>query len=426
MQKRFWKWGALGVSIVLLGSAFWYFFSRAGMDATPPAAPKTGVLSPHVPALLPALLPPSADSGPEPQLERIFAAIEGYHLDRAMQLTEGLILRYPNFRLAYLIKGDLFLARAQPLSAFGAAQNAPADRVADLREEAFVRLQGYKNRPAADAVPRYLLQLRDDQRYAIIVDTRKARLYLYQNDQGRPRLVSDYYVTQGKLGAEKTAEGDKRTPVGVYHITSHLPREKLADMYGHGAYPLNYPNEWDRAQGRGGSGIWLHGTPSDTFSRPPKASDGCVVLANPDFDRLGDTVQIGLTPVIITNGIEWLAPDVWQQERDELKARIDLWRADWESMDVERYLAHYSPAFQGKGQTYAQFAGQKRQVNRGKSWINLRLEQLSVFRNPGAEEVAVVSFEQLYDSNNLSNRMQKRQYWRKEQGRWKIVYEGAA
>jgi murein L,D-transpeptidase YafK len=367
-----------------------------------------------------------SDSGPEPQLERIFANIEAMRLDAALAGTERLLQRYPNYRLGYLIKGDLLLARAKPLAAFGAAPNAPAEKVADLRAEAIARLQGYRHKPPADYVPRYLLQMNDSQQYAIVVDTKKSRLYLYQNDQGRPRFVADYYVTQGKLGADKRSEGDRRTPVGVYHVTSHIPQEKLADLYGHGAYPINYPNEWDKRLGKSGSGIWLHGTPSDTYSRPPQASDGCVVLSNPDFDTLGKNVQIGLTPVIISNDIEWLSLDDWNREREELRQSIEAWRADWESRDTERYLRHYSRNFKTRQQDFQSFAEQKRRVNQGKTWITVKLDKLSVFRNPGAEEMAVVTFTQDYASNNLTNAMQKRQYWLRENGQWKIVYEGDA
>ncbi|MDR3351427.1 MAG: L,D-transpeptidase family protein [Zoogloeaceae bacterium] len=370
-------------------------------------------------------LPLRSDAGPEAQLERIFAEIGAFRLDRALQHTESLIQQYPNFRLAYLIKGDLLLARARPLDTFGAAQNAPPAQVADLRAEAIARLQGYRHKPPEDQAPRYLLQLRADQRHAIVVDVGKSRLYLYRNDAGFPRLVTDYYVTQGKLGAQKMAEGDKRTPIGVYHVTAYLPREKLADMYGNGAFPINYPNEWDKREGRGGSGIWLHGTPSDTFSRPPRASDGCVVLANPDFDRLGQEIQVGLTPVIISDAVEWRARDTWQAEGEEIRRAIEAWRADWESRDVERYLAHYSGNFRGNGQDHAAYAAQKRRVNRGKTWIKVKLDNLSIFRNPGKEDVVVVTFDQAYESNNLANTMRKRQYWQKEEGAWKIVYEGA-
>jgi murein L,D-transpeptidase YafK len=370
-----------------------------------------------------------SDSGPEPQLAKIFKEIEGKRLDSAMQLTESLLRQYPNFRLGHLIKGDLLLARTQQIKTFGAMSGAPTEKVEDLRAEAIIRLKGYREKPEAQFVPRYLLQMKPDQRFAIVVDTKRSRLYVYENDianGGRPRFVADYYMTQGKLGAEKLVEGDKKTPVGVYHVTANLPREKLADLYGSGAFPLNYPNEWDKRQGRNGSGIWLHGTPSNTFSRPPRASDGCVVLANQDLDMVAKSLQVGLTPVIISNSVEWLSLDDWNKERNELNKAIDSWRADWESRDTERYLKHYSKRFKSGEQNFEQFAAQKKQVNASKEWIKVKADNLSVLRNPSKEEVVVVTFDQDYRSNNLNNQMKKRQYWLREDGKWKIIYEGSA
>lgn len=368
-----------------------------------------------------------SDSGPEPQLSRILVEVENNHLDSALEQTEALLRQYPNFRLAHLIKGDLLLARSAPLLTFGNASNAPQEKLTDLRDEVIARLKAYRNRSAtANYVPRYLLQMQPDQKHAIVVDTQKSRLYLYQNDNGRPRFVADYYITHGKLGADKSREGDKKTPVGVYHVTSSLPLKKLGDFYGTGAFPINYPNEWDKRQGRNGHGIWLHGTPSDTFSRPPKASDGCVVLANTDLDALAKNLQIGLTPVIISNSIEWLSLDDWQNERSALNSKIDEWRSDWESKDISRYLKHYSKKFKTRDQSLDQFAQQKRQVNAGKEWIKVKLTNLSMFRDPGQEELVLVTFEQDYQSNNLNNQMKKRQYWIREEGTWKIIFEGAA
>ncbi|HEX8961521.1 MAG TPA: L,D-transpeptidase family protein [Rhodocyclaceae bacterium] len=368
-----------------------------------------------------------SDSGPEPQLARIFSLIENNKLDAALGETESLLKAYPNFRLANLIKGDLLLARTRPLTSFGQGGGPAArDKVNDLREEALARLHGYQAKPPANYVPRYLLQLGASEKYAVVVDTQKSRLYLYQNDHGTPRFVADYYVTHGKLGTEKVREGDQRTPIGVYRVTASLPRQKLADLYGSGAFPLNYPNEWDKRMGRNGHGIWLHGTPSNTFSRPPKASDGCVVLANQDLDAVAKNLQVGLTPVIISNSIEWLSLDDWQAERKSLLGMIDEWRRDWESRDVARYAEHYSKKFQADGQNYQAWVAQKEKVNAGKSWIKVETNNISMFRNPGKEDYVVVTFEQDYKSSNLSNTMNKRQYWIKEDGRWKIIYEGAA
>lgn len=371
--------------------------------------------------------PRYTDSGPEPLLARIFEHIEQSRWGSALQETEALVKAYPKFRLGHLIKGDLLLARTRPLRKFGegGAQQA-GEQVADLREEAIARLRAYREKPNDNTVPRYLLQMRPDQKHAVVVDTQKARLYLYQNDNGTPRFVADYYIAHGKLGAEKFREGDKKTPIGVYHVTSSIPRQKLPDFYGSGAFPINYPNEWDKKMGRNGYGIWLHGTPSDTFSRPPKSSDGCVVLANADLDALAKNLQLGTTPVIISNSIEWLSLDDWQAERQSLLGMIDAWRQDWESRDIERYARHYARDFKGDGKGLAAWIEQKKKVNAGKEWIKVATHNISMFRNPGKDEYVVVTFEQDYQSSNLANRMQKRQYWIKEDGRWKIVHEGAA
>ncbi len=369
--------------------------------------------------------PAQADQSPDDLLGKAFEEIESNHLDLALKHIDALLRAKPNFRLAYLIKGDLLLARGRALTTFGNVPQGPSERLDDLRAEALARLQAYRDRPPEDRVPRYLMQMRGDQRYAIVVDNKRSRLYLYQNENGRPRFVADYYISTGKRDGEKTREGDEKTPVGVYHVTASLPRNKLSDFYGSGAFPISYPNEWDKRHGRNGHGIWLHGTPSDTYSRAPRASNGCVVLANADLDALSKKLQIGLTPVIISEQVEWLSLDDWNAERNALNAEIERWRADWESRDTDIYLTHYSKNFSAERENFAEWGRHKRQVNSGKSWIKLNLSNFSMFRNPGKGELVVVTFDQDYRSNNLSNVMKKRQYWTKEGGKWRIIYEGA-
>jgi murein L,D-transpeptidase YafK len=369
----------------------------------------------------------AAAATPEDRLSTVFEAIEANKLDVALKRVDALIADYPNFRLAHLVRGDLLLARARPLQTFGnVVKTVPQERVDGLREEALARLRAARQRPGEDRLPRYVLQLHPEQKHALIVDSRRSRLYVYANDGGKPKLIADYYVTLGKNGIDKTREGDQKTPVGVYHVTANLPRKKLTDFYGSGAFPINYPNEWDRRQGRKGHGIWLHGVPSDVYSRPPRASDGCIVLANPDLESLRQRLQIGLTPVIIADEIEWTDRATLEGERAGLAAAVEQWRADWQSRDAERYLAHYSQRFASAGQDYAAWAAHKRKVNGAKAWIKVGLGRVSMLRYPHERDVVVVTFEQDYRSNGLSNVMKKRQYWVKEGGRWKILYEGAA
>ena len=370
---------------------------------------------------------PAAAAGAqtERELARVFEALDANKRELAMQRVEALIAATPNFRLAHLIRGDLLMARTRPLATFGNAKHLPRERVEELRSEALARINAWRDRPG-DRVPRTLLQLNSQQKHALLVDSKRSRLYVFENRDGRARYVSDYYVTLGKNGIEKAREGDQKTPVGVYHVTANLPRQKLSDFYGTGAWPINYPTEWDRRQGRNGHGIWLHGTPSNTYSRPPRASDGCIVLTNADLEVLGENLQIGLTPVIIADQIEWVGATAHEAERAALAGALEAWRADWESLDTARYLKHYAEQFESGGQTLAEWSGHKRKVNAGKSWIKVGLSQVSMFRYPGQGDFVVVTFLQDYRSSNLSNAMNKRQYWIKDGARWRILHEGAA
>jgi murein L,D-transpeptidase YafK len=368
----------------------------------------------------------AATPTPEDRLSAVFEAIESNRLDEAMQRVDALIRDYPTFRLAHLVRGDLLLARSRPLLTFGnVVKTVPQEKIDGMREEALARLRAQRQRPAEDRLPRLVLQLHPAQKHVLLVDSRRSRLYVFANDAGRPRLIADYYVTLGKNGMEKTRQGDQKTPVGVYHVTANLPRKKLTDFYGAGAFPINYPNEWDKRQGRNGFGIWLHGVPSDVYSRAPRASDGCIVLANPDLESVGRYVQVGLTPVIIADEVEWADAAAIETERASLAAAVERWRADWESRDTERYLSHYSARFAAPGQNLASWSAHKRSVNGAKRWIKVGLSKVAMIRYPRERDFVVVTFDQDYRSDGLSNVMHKRQYWIQENGRWKILYEGA-
>jgi len=384
----------------------------------------------HVAAMgrQPASKPATGQSQIEPEAMLIKTLIEirNNRLDVALAEVEKVVQNYPNFRLAQLIKGDLLLARSRPLRGLGEAPNAPRDRIDDLRDEARVRLARYQFERPADRVPRYLLQLNPEQKHALIVDTRQSTLYVFEHHDGVLQYVADYYIASGKNGTDKTKNGDRKTPLGVYHVTDNLPRKKLGALYGSGAFPISYPNELDRREGRNGNGIWLHGTPSDTYSRPPRSSDGCVALTNEDLDAIGKNLRVGVTPVIITEGIDWVTPDALESSRRSLLQSVENWRRDWESLNTESYLKHYAPGFSSGEQDLAAWSQQKRQVNSGKSWIKLKIARISAFLYPGRNDLAVVTFDQNYASSNLTNQMTKRQYWINEKGAWRILYEGGA
>lgn len=358
----------------------------------------------------------------EVKLQRTLDLVRAGKRNEALAEIDSLLARHPNFRLAHLIRGDLLLARAKQIGEPGAGARR-SERLGELRAELKARASDHKSPPPHGHLPRHILRLDPAQKHAIVVDTRRARVFVYENVNGAPRLLRDYYSTIGKQGWAKEREGDKKTPVGAYFVTSHIPGRKLPDFYGWGAFPLNYPNELDRRLGRTGYGIWIHGVPRDTYARSPLASDGCVVLANPEIEELAAYVKPGVTPVVITEDVEWLAVEAWRAESEEFSLVLEQWRRDWESRDVERYLGHYANGFRADGFDYAAWAAHKRRVTSAKRWIKLELGSVSVLRSPGAPPAMVVTFDQDYRSSSTSQRSRKRQYWIREEGRWKIAYE---
>jgi murein L,D-transpeptidase YafK len=378
--------------------------------------------------LLWSVLPGTAQAGTdstEGQLVKSLQAIKDNHLDAALDEVDSLLRLKPNFKLAQLVKGDLLMAHAGAINNFGNAANAPPGEIKDLRDEARVRLERVLSQSDTRLRPRYIWQMDARQKYALVVDTSRSTLFVYENVDGVPRYVTDFYISIGKLGTEKLSSGDQRTPIGVYFIEAELPKSRLADMYGDGAYPLSYPNEWDRRNKRAGSGIWLHGTPSGTYSRPPRASNGCVVLANEDLKKLAPYLQVGITPVIITNQMRW-SSEQDRIDREGLLQELEQWRKDWASLDTDAYLKHYASDFSSNNMDYSAWANQKQLVNKSKSWIKVNLTNVSIFTYPEQPNMVVVDFDQDYGSSNLSNRMKKRQYWIKQDNRWQIIYEGAA
>lgn len=363
-------------------------------------------------------------SPPEAQLRSAIEAFMQGRTAAALEQTDRLLAQHPNFRLAHLVRGDLLLARVRPIEAFGSTGHTAQERLKELRAEASARLQAAKEPPPPGQVPRHLLQLAPGERHAVVVDAGRSRIYLFNNEDGVPRLVQDFYATIGKNGFGKEREGDRRTPIGTYHVISHIPGGKLPDLYGWGAFPLSYPNEWDRLQGRTGYGIWIHGVPADNYARAPQASDGCIALANPEMEHLATWLQPGATPVIIARSVQWVAPEALRAERDAFLRQLDAWRADWESRDTARYLEHYARGFRSGRMDLPAWSAHKRRANAGKRWIELKLEGVSLYRDPGRQELMVVTFDQDYRSSNLSQRSRKRQYWILEAGRWKIAYEG--
>ncbi|HEY5799048.1 MAG TPA: hypothetical protein VIT92_02450, partial [Burkholderiaceae bacterium] len=140
---------------------------------------------------------------PDALLVEVYRELAANNVRGALSKADRLVEAYPKFRLGHLVRGDLLMMHANPVMVMGAAPNAAPDRVNDLRAEALQRLNALRQKPNPNLLPRAVLQMSPNQKYALLVDAKKSRLYVYQNDNGRVRFLTDYYITQGKLGVDK-------------------------------------------------------------------------------------------------------------------------------------------------------------------------------------------------------------------------------
>ena len=397
-------------------------------------------------ALLLALATPVVTAATKKSLQRVENTVQANHRDgqaearliaiykligqaktrEALSLAERLVKDHPNFQLAQLVYGDLLSAQSRPLRSLGDVPDttalSAAPQLLELRKESLLRLQALQARPAPGLIPSQFLALSARNKHVIAIDATKSRLYLFVNSATGLVLLSDYYISVGKSGIDKTVEGDLRTPLGVYFVTSTLSPKSLKNFYGSGALPINYPNQLDVKRGKTGSGIWLHGSPPNQFSRAPLATDGCVVLANPDLERIIKTVEVRTTPVVIAQSLKWVAPMTAQTDGKNFEGALAAWSSAKSSGDMARLLSWYTPDFTSYGKTLASYVPTMQQEVKQLAGKNIQLKDLSYLRWMDANETMVVTFGEL--SQGATTGRVKRQYWIRQGAQWKIFFEG--
>ncbi len=362
----------------------------------------------------------------EARLIEIYKLIAQAQNRDALARADRLVEDFPSFQLAQLVHGDLLAGQTRPIKVFGdvpeAVARSSSAALAELREESQRRVRALRERPKEGTLPSQFLALSQKSKHAIAIDASRSRLYLFQNSPSGLSLLADYYISVGKAGTSKTMEGDQRTPLGVYYITSNLDPKSLKDFYGSGALPISYPNILDSKRGKTGSGIWLHGTPPSQFSRPPQATDGCVVLANPDLQHIIRTVEVRTTPVVIASQLNWVVPQSTRAESKPFEDTLHGWRNAKTSGNLQQVLTYYTPDFNSNGKTLEQWTPTLKTELDQTQGRTIQLKDVSYLRWTDAADTMVVTFGEVADGTRVG--WTKRQYWIRQENRWKIFFEG--
>ena len=345
-------------------------------------------------------------------------------LNDALITIDEIIKKKPNFKLAHLIRGDIYQAYAHGISDFGSSSNFSKDKIDDLKDEAKKRIESHLHN-ATNIIKSPRVTLPESINNLIYVDTNKSRLYLFEIKNHSLIKIFDEYASIGKNGSGKHFEGDKKTPLGVYTLGRKIT-QSLSDFYGDGAFPIDYPNVYDKLLNKTGHGIWIHGTPKDTYSRAPKSSDGCIVISNENLNILESILEGKNTKVIVSklSYDQYFATDNKIDNHNTFMSYFESWINNWTLQNYSAYIAFYDTNAKYNSTKFDIWSSKKKTVFENTNDVQIAIDNLTIIDYPEEEDyVKYVEFTQTYNSDLLKQTSQKKQIWRKFNNEWKIISE---
>jgi len=224
----------------------------------------------------------------------------------------------------------------------------------------------------------------------------KSVLSLYQqNQKNNFEFQKNYAAFTGKEKGDKKKEGDLRTPIGIYGIVEKI--SKLDSFYGPLAFVTSYPNLYDAYKGKNGSGIWIHGLPTE--QERDEYTKGCIAINNAQIECLEKRIDIQKTLLIIH---EAETPKETSKETlANILTQLYQWRYSWLYNDIEGYLKFYSSDFiRNDGMKYEDFKRYKTRVFTKDEKKIIILTNINVLPYPGGDNIYQITFKELYESNS--------------------------
>ena len=277
---------------------------------------------------------------------------------------------------------------------------------------------------AETLLPAYVLQLPESVHDVFIADTGSATIYRFERSSSGLGPGQEGYMSIGQRGVGKQRSGDRRTPLGIYFVVDQLDTSRLHEKYGVTAFPLDYPNVWDRKQQRTGDGIWVHGVLPGGERRPPQDTDGCITLPNEDLAALAGKFVPLVTPVIITRDIRWASAQTIEDLRRELLAAVNTWAEHYGNADLHAYLSLYADDFSYRGMSLGEWASFRLQTFEQRGVVDVSVDELLLLADPEEEGLFIARFFETLHGPELRSNTTKRLYWRRNaDGEWRIVAE---
>lgn len=229
-------------------------------------------------------------------------------------------------------------------------------------------------------------------------DKSKSKLELFTLDKNRDfKSKKKYDAFTGKNQGDKVKEGDLKTPIGIYRIVQKLSKAtKLDSFYGPIAFVTSYPNLYDSYRGRNGSGIWIHGLPTeksrDDFTR------GCIAINNSNIECLDRNIDISKTILIIDD--TKVKQEVSKKTLASLLAQLYAWRYSWIYDDINGYLSFYSSEFvRDDGMNFKDFKSYKTRIFQKNERKSIIFNDINIFPYPNTSDIYQIDFKEFYKSD---------------------------
>ena len=278
---------------------------------------------------------------------------------------------------------------------------------------------------SAEPVPAWLLRLPESTPTAFVAESSTSTFYRFDRTTTSVAKIRQDYMSIGQAGVGKERAGDRRTPLGIYFVTEQLDTTRLHEKYGVTAFPLDYPNAWDRRLGRTGDGIWVHGVVEGGGVRPPLDTDGCIALPNERLLELEDDFLPNVTPVLIASEIDWTEAATLAETRHALEGAVTKWASSLTKGDLITWLELYDESFEHWGMNKAEWSAFSLETLGERAISNVEISDLLLLGDP-VEEGLFLSRFRLEISEEAARKVvsMRRIYWRRsESGAFRIVAE---
>ncbi|MBF0232277.1 MAG: L,D-transpeptidase family protein [Desulfamplus sp.] len=234
------------------------------------------------------------------------------------------------------------------------------------------------NNYAINIIPSSLVNAPREGASAIVVEKDSQTLWLYTSKKGEFVKVLEMPCSTGEVGGPKAVEGDKKTPEGIYFLKKIHEERFLTPIYGKRAFTTDYPNFLDRALGKTGSAIWIHGT---NKRLKPMDSNGCIAMNNDDVVKLNPYSILDETPVIILDRVDYVLPATNKVQRDELLDFLSRWVESLNKGSYLEYLFYYSSNYLPDVRWWAEWVDIRSRTALAGNPVSAQFEQAGIYRH---------------------------------------------